>query len=259
MQNMKFVNYLAELKQTAQASKLTPGSGPIIAFFDLDRTLINGYSLTALAWQQISNGDMSFKRFCALSVMFLRYALGRIDYNGMLHATVNDIKGMPENELRMLSQQAYDTYLAKWLYREGIELIRMHQRLGHDVVMVTSATSYQAEPIATALNIEHVCSTALEIVDGKVAGGVEPCFGQGKVVAAMRYAQHVGTNLSAAYFYSDSKDDLPLLEQVGTPVVVNGKPKLAKLVARRGWPSIEFNLTVEDAQKQKKQKPQKAA
>ncbi len=213
---------------------------PVVAFFDLDRTLIDGYSLTALALQQISNGGMSFSRFMSLGAMFANYAVGRYSYNDMLQATVDDITGMDEDVLRELGRAAFRERMSGWIYQEGIELISAHRRLGHQVVMVTSATFYQAEPVAEVLGIKHIRCTGLEIVSGKVAGGVQPCHGPGKLTAATEYVNEVGADLQDAYFYSDSQDDLPLLEAVGRPVVVNGKSKLKKVGDKYGWPSLQF-------------------
>ena len=240
MRGMELSAYLEQLKSTA----LDLGEGPVVAYFDLDRTLIEGYSLTALAWQQLFNG-IAPRRLVTLSYMFMKYALGRIGYDELLRGTVDDIRGMSEADLKSLIQQTYENRLVHAIYQEGYDVIKAHRRLGHHVVMVTSATSYQAEPIAEALRIpvENVCSTNLEVVDGCIAGGVEPCFGQGKVTAALAFANSVGGDLSRAYFYSDSKDDLPLLENVGRPVVVNGKSRLSKIGESRGWVSLEFNRT----------------
>ena len=224
----------------------TAESKRAVAYFDLDRTLIDGYSLTALALQQIANGQMSFGRFCSLGRMFLRYGMGRIDYNDMLQATVNDIAGMPEPALRELCKQTFEVRLADWLYREGDLLIQHHRDLGHDVVMVTSATRFQAEPIANILGIQHVLCTELEIINGQISGRVDACFGEGKLVAAKGYEQTTNIPLADSYFYTDSSDDLPLLEAVGYPVVVNGKSSLRKIGQARGWIELEFSETGRD-------------
>lgn len=213
---------------------------PVVAFFDLDRTLIDGYSLTALAWQQIFNLQMSPSRFIKLSIMFSKYGLGRISYAEMLEATIADIRGMPESDLIELARQAFEKRMKAWIYQEGIDLVESHRHRGHLIVLVTSATRYQAEPVTEVFEFDAVRCTELEIADGKVAGGVTPCYGAGKLVAARSYCEQTGTDLKDAYFYTDSADDMPLLEQVGNPVVVNGKDALLKLAERRKWPSIDF-------------------
>ncbi len=216
------------------------GGSPVVAFFDLDRTLIDGYSLSALAWQQFFNGRIGPRRFWQLGLMFISYARKRIGYAEMLQATVDDITGMDEEELRALGRQAFDNRLSKSIYREGFTLIDAHRQAGHDVVMVTSATNYQAEPVAQVLGIEHLCCTEIGIAAGQVTGQVQACHGPGKVTAAERYLEGVGASLEHAYFYSDSYDDLPLLERVGNPVVVNGRAAIVELSEKRGWPVLEF-------------------
>ncbi|MEM7099515.1 MAG: HAD-IB family hydrolase [Pseudomonadota bacterium] len=237
--NQDFSQYLSALAGGARAGVRRP----VVAFFDLDRTLIDRYSLTAFAWQTIREGKMTPERFVRLGLMFLCYGLGRIDYDEMLRATVKDIQGMPEAELQKLSQDTYDLQLAECLYLEGVALVQQHQALGHEIVMVTSATSYQAEPVAEVLGMNHVLSTKLEIIDGNVSGGAEPCFGSGKLAAASTYVESAGARITDAYFYTDSHDDLPLLEQVGNPVIVNGKAQLKKIGRRRGWIQLEFQHT----------------
>ncbi len=124
----------------ARLADATAGRQRVVAFFDLDRTLIDGYSLTALALQQLSNGRLPVRRLVSLATMFLGYSLGRKDYAQMLQATVDDIRGMPEDELFELGRQAYDARMGGWVYQESFDLVGTHRRLGHDVVMVTSAT-----------------------------------------------------------------------------------------------------------------------
>ncbi len=105
---------------------------------------------------------------------------------------------------------------------------------------MTSATRFQAAPIAAGLRVDDLCCTELEIVEGRITGKALPCFGVGKLSAAEHLAHQRQTDLSRAYFYSDSSDDLPLLEAVGRPVVVNPKLPMARLARSRGWPCLIF-------------------
>jgi putative phosphoserine phosphatase/1-acylglycerol-3-phosphate O-acyltransferase len=225
-------DYLAELDSC--------GDGSVVAFFDLDHTLIDGYSISALAWQQFFNGKIGPRRSLQLGAMFLSWGLKRIGYEEMLQATVDDIAGMDELELHELGQQAYRNRVSHWIYDEGRELVAAHAARGHDVVMVTSATKYQAEPVARELGIEHMCCTELEIIERKVSGKVTACYGPGKLTAAYAYLADTGARMEDAYFYSDSYEDMPLLEVVGYPVVVNGKPRLTEVAEQRAWPQLTF-------------------
>ena len=236
---MSLDDYVAELSVDC-ASAEAIDEAPVIAFFDLDRTLIDGYSLTALAWQELFNFRMSLPRFLKLASMFAKYGLGQISYAEMLEATIADIKGMDEKELVELAQQAFDQRLRSWIYQEGYDLVESHSNRGHHVVLITSATSYQVQPLATVFSFDEIYCTELEIIDGKVSGGVTPCFGAGKLAAARNYCERSEADLKQCYFYSDSADDMPLLEQVGHPVVCNGRKSLHRMTEGRDWPSLEF-------------------
>ena len=241
---MDFQQYLDELRGGADE----PG---MMAFFDLDRTLIAGYSVKALAFEQIRSREMSLRHFVTHASRFLEYGLGRAGYHDLLHATVQQLVGRTERELVDLGQRAYRRKLQGQIYREARALVGAHQQRGHRVVMVTSATRYQAQPIATDLGITDLCCTELEIRDGRVTGDFDPCFGSSKVAAAMECAgEHTvaePAGLMNAYFYTDSSDDLPLLEAVTRPVTANAKPALAQVAADRGWPQLEFQIAGERA------------
>ncbi|HEX7035181.1 MAG TPA: HAD family hydrolase [Pseudomonadales bacterium] len=226
-----------EYVSTLADARSEPG---IIAYFDLDRTLIRGYSVMALAWERLCSGSLTLR--CALSSAgaFLGYGLGRADYHHLLTTTVRDLAGLSERALAEMGRRAFELRVQGWIYAEARALIDAHRGMGHHIVIVTSATRYQAEPIARGLGVEDLCCTELEVVEGHITGKALPCYGVGKLSAAERLAEQRQTDLSQAYFYSDSSDDLPLLEAVGRPVVVNPKPPMARLARARGWPCLVF-------------------
>jgi putative phosphoserine phosphatase/1-acylglycerol-3-phosphate O-acyltransferase len=110
------------------------------------------------------------------------------------------------------------------------------------LAIVTSATRYQAEPVANELGIEHCMYTQLKVEDGILTGGVvkPTCYGKGKAVAAEALARDEGIDLGASYFYSDSHEDLPLFELVGNPRPVNPTRQLAQIAKERQWPVYRF-------------------
>ena len=238
---MDFQDYLADLSAAA------PRDG-VVAFFDLDRTLISGYSVTALAWERVRSRSVSVRRMLSQAGVFVGYGLGRTDYHDLLESTVADLAGVSEAEMVRLGEQAFHRRVRGWIYQEARVLLELHRRKGHQIVMVTSATRYQATPIARALGVEHLYCTELEVAAGRITGRAEPCFGAGKLAAAERFVERSGTDLRRAFFYSDSSDDLPLLEAVGQPVAANAKLALARLAAERGWPSLVFGADDHDGQ-----------
>ena len=210
------------------------------AFFDLDRTLIAGYSVAALGWEGFKCATVPRWRIVLQLRVFFDYALGLAHYLDLLRVTLNDLAGVPEPEFARLGERAFRNRLGARIYGESRELIRAHRSLGHEVVLITSATRAQAEPFARELGIRHLCCTELESRDGLLTGHFEPCYGASKRDAAERFCRQRSLRLGDAWFYTDGTEDLPLLEAVGKPVVVNARASLAAVARTRSWPHLEF-------------------
>ncbi len=228
-----FAGYVADLRKS-------PERDDVVVYFDLDRTLISGYSITALALEALWSGYLSPRQVLTHAGIFLGYGLGRVDYHDLLTSTVQALIGLPEEEMIELGQNAFDNRLATLIFEEARILIDVHKEKGHEVVMMTSATRYQAEPVAHDLGIDNLCCTELEIVAGRLSGIAQLCYGESKRIAAVRYAFDRQVALDNAFFYSDSCEDLPLLEAVGRPVAANAKSTLAKVAEAKGWTQLAF-------------------
>jgi HAD superfamily hydrolase (TIGR01490 family) len=115
--------------------------------------------------------------------------------------------------------------------------VERHRSAGDFVAIVTGATPYVAMPLARELAIDHVIATRLELEQGRFTGRVDPpmSYGKGKIVLAEKLAAEQGFTLDEATFYSDSITDLPLLERVKTPVIVNPDRRLRGVARARGW------------------------
>lgn len=227
------------------------GQPTSVAFFDLDRTLIAGYSIAALAWQRvrlgIGRGELG------QSMRILRDTLRQANdpnssksgdsYQRLVRRLTRSMAGIPEDTLVALGEQAYEHTIARSLYREAIALVEAHRKAGHILVMVTAASRYQAEPVARVLGIDKICCTELEVIDGKLSGKVVAplCYGEGKLMAARRVCRGTEATLKNSWFYSDSSDDLPLLRNVGHPVAVNPSQKLAAHARTNNWPQLHFD------------------
>lgn len=226
------------------------GATPAVAFFDLDRTLIAGYSIVAIARERIRHG---LTRGDILdSAAILRDLLGQQRtmekglkgpaYNRLVRTLSRSLQGISEETFTQLGKQAYHNGIARSLYSEAIALIEAHRRAGHRLVIISASTRYQIEPIAEVLGIDEICCTGLEVEDGLFTGNtLAPlCYGEGKAMAARRLCKRLGASLNASWFYSDSIDDLPLLRRVGNPVAVNASERLMEYATAHDWPQIEF-------------------
>jgi putative phosphoserine phosphatase/1-acylglycerol-3-phosphate O-acyltransferase len=217
--------------------------GPKVgAFFDLDRSLLAGFSALAFLRERAAEGRVSPRELFDSTRGALAYTLGRTGFSGMLTASTAAYRGISESVFEEIGETVFEKHLAGRVFPESRALVRAHAERGHTLAIVSSATRYQAEPLARELGIPHVLCTRLEVKHGMFTGRVErpTCWGEGKLTCAGELAQREGVELDESYFYTDSIDDLPLLEAVGRPRPLNPDRKLAGLARDRGWPVRRF-------------------
>lgn len=218
--------------------------GPHIgALFDFDGTIIAGYSATAMLWEKIKRREMTAEELVETANVMAQYSMGGMGFSGLMSAASKFMKGVTEDSYFEFGEELYEKHIARKVYPESRELIEAHMAKGHTVAIVSSATIYQIEPTARDLNIEHVLCSQYEVENGEFTGNIiRPlCFGEGKVIAAEKLAEEHKLDLSKSYFYSDSDDDLELLERVGKPRPLNPNSKLTEISKERGWPLQKFD------------------
>jgi len=218
-----------------------------VAFFDLDRTLIAGYSILAVARETARRGARhgELKQSAKVLRDILRHKVdgSGSNYHRLVRRMSKALTGVAESTLSDLGERAYHNSIAKSLYREAIALIESHRAAGHRLVIVSAATRYQIEPVARVLGIDEICCTRLEVIDGLFTGqALAPlCYGEGKTLAARRVTRRYNSTLRQSWFYSDSSADLPLLRKVGHPVAVNPSDKLSIHARSSDWPQLHFD------------------
>jgi putative phosphoserine phosphatase/1-acylglycerol-3-phosphate O-acyltransferase len=218
-------------------------SGPkIAAFFDVDRTLLAGFSAVSFMRERITSGRVGPTELVQGLVGTLSFALGRTGFSGFVSAHTQAYRGITEASMDALGQEVFDKHLATQIFPESRALVRAHRERGHTIAIVSSALPSQVDPVARELGVEHVLCTRLEAKDGVLTGAVAhpTCFGRGKLLAAEDLAEHCDLDLDASYFYTDSIDDLPLLENVGHPRPTNPDRRLAQIAKERRWPVQRF-------------------
>jgi putative phosphoserine phosphatase/1-acylglycerol-3-phosphate O-acyltransferase len=222
--------------------KEMPVGPKVAAFFDLDRTLLAGFSATAFFRERLLSGRMTPREMGESFLGALSFALGRTGFSGLMAASTAAYRGLAERVLVELGEEVFEKHLAVQIYPESRALVRAHQQRGHTVAIVSSATRYQVDPLARDLGIEHVLCTRLEVEDGVFTGRVvhPTCWGEGKAIAARDFTAGRDVDLGQSSFYTDSADDLPLLEIVGDPRPLNPDRRLTAIAAERGWPVRRF-------------------
>ena len=229
--------------QDVVAEVLELPDGPQIgAFFDFDGTVISGYSVTAFIKEQIKRGHMSPRELVELLSAMASFGLGDVGFSAMMVAASQFLRGIREDSYANFGEELFESNIARLIYPESRALIEAHLKKGHTVAIISSATPYQVRPAARELGMEHVLCTELEVKDGVFTGAVvQPtCFGPGKVTAAETLAERFGADLDKSFFYSDSYDDIQLLERVGNPRPLNPNNKLLATAEERGWPVRRF-------------------
>ena len=220
-----------------------PAGPEIGAFFDLDRTLVAGFSAVEFVRDAVLSGRMSPQDLLATLLSAARFQLGQVGFSGFVTGTTGVLAGLAESEFEEIGERIFRDRIATEIYPESRALVQAHRRKGHTVAIVSSATRYQIAPIARELEIAHVLCTGLEVRNGYLTGAVEhpTCYAEGKAFAARRFAAEHGVDLERSYFYTDSHEDLPLLRIVGRPRPTNPDRRLASIAARRGWPVRAFS------------------
>jgi putative phosphoserine phosphatase/1-acylglycerol-3-phosphate O-acyltransferase len=231
----KVQRYLDEI----EASEAGPH---IAALFDFDGTIIAGYSATALLQEKFKRREMGLEEIIETANVMTQYSMGGISFSGLMTAAAKFMRGMSEESFREFGEELYKKHIARKVYPETRAIIRAHQAKGHTVAIVSSATVYQIEPTARDLDIEHILCSEYEIENGEFTGEIiRPlCFGEGKVIAAEKLAAATGADLDRSFFYSDSSDDIELLERVGRPRVLNPNSKLRGIAKDNNWPVEDF-------------------
>ena len=233
---------MASIKELLRDIEASPKGPEIAAVFDFDGTVIAGYSATVFIREQLKRGDLKPREFVELMAAMSNFGLGNLGFSGMMAINAQFMRGIEEDTYIEVGKELYTRQIARLIYPESRALVDAHLAKGHTVAIISSATPYQVEPAAKDLGIDEVLCTHLEVDKGKFTGAVvrPTCFGQGKVDAAEALAARSGADLDQSFFYSDSTDDLLLLERVGHPRALNPSQKLRKVARDRNWKIGQF-------------------
>lgn len=208
-----------------------------IAFFDLDRTLIDVNSGRLWVRAERRAGLLSAGQVARASWWLLRYHLGWADLDAPLRAAVRALEGQAEAEMEARVARFYEEEVRHRVRPEARAALEGHRAQGDTLALLTTSSVYLARHFTRDLSLDAALANAFEVRGGRFTGAPagELCFGEGKLRAAARYAERLGVPLSDCAFYTDAAADLPLLLAVGEPVVVCPDRRLAAEARRRGW------------------------
>jgi putative phosphoserine phosphatase / 1-acylglycerol-3-phosphate O-acyltransferase len=218
--------------------------GPEVgAFFDLDGTLIAGYSASVFYQEFIRRRQMSAVDIARSVGAALDQSVRGSDVSRLVEIAAGSFRGRPEEELTELGERLFVQRIAGMIYPDSRRIVRAHQRMGHTVALASSATRYQVAQLADDFGIEHLLTTVLEVVDGVFTGalGGDVLWGPAKARAVRAFAKEHGVDLRRSYGYGNGDEDMYFLDAVGFPRALNPQPGLTKVAADRGWPAYRLS------------------
>ncbi|EGH43643.1 MULTISPECIES: HAD family hydrolase [Pseudomonas syringae group] len=212
-----------------------------LALFDLDNTLLGGDSDHAWGDYLCRRGILDAATYKTRNDEFYQdYLAGTLNMTDYLNFTLEILGNTDMAQLEQWHREFMRDCIEPMMLPKALELIAKHREAGDKLVVITATNRFVTAPIVAQLGIDTLLATECEMADGRYTGrttGV-PCFREGKVTRLNQWLQDNAFSLEDSYFYSDSMNDLPLLEQVANPVAVDPDDKLRAEAERRGWPVI---------------------
>jgi HAD superfamily hydrolase (TIGR01490 family) len=227
----------------AASSPMSTEDTMSLAIFDLDNTLLGGDSDHAWGEFLIAQGLVSPEEHRRKNDEFYRqYQQGGLDIQAYLRFALAPLAGRPPEELAALHRQFMADFIADMRLPAAEALIDQHRQAGDTLMVITATNRFVTEPIVRSLGIDILLASDAEVVDGFYTGEPQgiPCFQEGKVQRLESWLTENGQSLDGSYFYSDSHNDLPLLQRVERPVAVDPDPQLRAHAEQAGWPVISL-------------------
>ncbi|GAA4533963.1 HAD-IB family hydrolase/lysophospholipid acyltransferase family protein [Mycobacterium paraffinicum] len=222
----------------------SPPGPKIGAFFDLDGTLVAGFTAVILTQERLLRRDMGVGELLGMVQAGLSHTLGRIEFEDLIGKAAAALAGRLLDDLEEIGERLFVQRIESRIYPEMRELVRAHVARGHTVVLSSSALTIQVNPVARFLGISNMLTNKFETTeDGILTGGVQKpiLWGPGKAAAVQRFAAENGIDLKDSYFYADGDEDVALMYLVGNPRPTNPEGKMAAVAKRRGWPILRFS------------------
>ncbi len=214
-----------------------------LAIFDLDNTLLDGDSDYLWGVFLASRGIVDGASYARENERFYReYQAGILDIAEFLRFSLRPLRDHPRQLLETLRARFVDEVIAPIMLAAAQRLIDAHRAGGDTLLIVTATNAFVTAPIAQRFGVPHLIATLPEEVAGRYTGEVEgmPAFREGKVIRLEQWLAEQSLDLQGSYFYSDSHNDLPLLERVDRAVAVDPDAHLRELALTRGWPIISL-------------------
>lgn len=223
---------------------VSPAGPEVGAFFDLDGTLVAGFTATAHAGDRIRRRQASVGEVLGVAEAMMRYRFGRMEFGRLVVRGAGYLRGESLVELEAIGERLFADRISARVFPAMREMVRAHQARGHTVALCSSALTIHAQPVARFLGITHVLCNQFAVDDaGRLTGDIlRPIiWGPTKASAVQSFSKDRNVSLDGSYFYADGDEDAALMALVGHPRPVNPRPRLAAAAAQRGWPVLRVS------------------
>ena len=214
-----------------------------LAIFDLDHTLLNGDSDYLWGEYMVENEIVDEQEYRQRNLVFYEeYQRGELDNETYLAFALAPLTRYPIEQLYAWRSDFVESWIRPIVVAGAENLLRQHRDQGHELLIISATNLFVTEPIAALLGVPTILSTEPEIVDNRYTGRYlgTPTYQQGKVTVLRQWLEDTGRDLLGSFFYSDSINDLALLEQVDNPVVVHPDDELKAIAESRNWKIIDL-------------------
>ncbi|MFT7126814.1 MAG: HAD superfamily hydrolase (TIGR01490 family) [Pseudoalteromonas tetraodonis] len=214
-----------------------------LAIFDLDNTLLKGDS--DFMWGQFicKHGLVDREAFESKNRDFhLQYQAGTLDPAEFLEFALKPLTRYSPGELARWHKRYMKDVIMGCIEDSARALVEQHREMGHTLLVITATNEFVTAPIVAEFGIEHLIAPRVELVDGRYTGKSpgSPCLGEGKVIRFNEWLAETGNSVEESWFYSDSRNDIPLLEVVEHPIAANPDDTLRAHAKSKGWPIMEL-------------------
>ena len=222
-----------------------PNIQKTVAFFDVDGTLLKSTIVHCYIWMRSLQMPFFFKHLWLIGFLpkivyyLILDSISRTRFNEVFY---RNYRGLEVAEMKALSTEMFEAYIRPKIFSEAVSQIQEHKEQGTAIVLVTGSLDFVVQPIADYLAVDAVLAPQLREQDGQFTGELttDPLIGEAKAEAMRNYADQYEVSLEDSYAYGDSQSDLPMLECVGNPIVVNPGKSFRQKALKSGWEMHEW-------------------
>ncbi|QCB49744.1 HAD-IB family hydrolase [Rhodococcus sp. PAMC28707] len=233
---------MTQLADQLTAIAEAPAGPGTAAFFDLDGTLINGFSAKAVFLERLKTLDVTVRELWEISSAVVEMRMRNSPVDNLMGKAVKGLEGRRDEDLMTQAYTLFRNEIAPMIYPQARILVEAHRHAGHRLIIATSATPYQAIPVREDMMFDELLCTTPVVTDGVLTGELvgDSLWGPRKAQAVTDYAEREKLDLAECFVYSNGGEDVPMLLEAGRPVALNPDAELDRYAKKAGWPILRL-------------------